>query len=191
MVLNDPSPESNPRNWVDEYGDSLFAYAMSKLRNRELSEEVVQETFLAALRHVDQFRGAGDRGAWLMGILKRKVIDQFRSASKQAVSLEAEDTVVASMFDHTGHWTKSAMANSRLRLDSIEREEFREIFSKCLDRLPPLQAHVFTLKEVEEKNGDEICKLVGITPSNMWVIMHRARLRLAECIKARWAVEGA
>lgn len=189
--MSAPTAESDPTTWVEQHGDCLFAYAMSKIRNREVAEEVVQETFLAALRHQDQYRGAGEHGAWLMGILKRKVIDHFRSASKQPMALEEDDSVVSSFFDGTGHWTTEAAKTSALRLDSIEREEFREIFSKCIERLPSLQSMVFLMKEVEEKDGEEVCKLAGITSSNLWVLMHRARLRLAECIKTRWSLGNA
>jgi RNA polymerase sigma-70 factor (ECF subfamily) len=189
--MNDSAAKVNPEEWLDLYGDSLFSYAMMVLRNRERAEEVVQETFVSALKKLEQFQGKGSQGAWLMGILKRKVIDHLRKLSKQPASLEAEDAVVSSLFDRQGQWSRSAKATSGLSLDRLEAEEFREVFEKCFKGLPDTQAATFQLKEIEQKSSEEVCKLLEISSSNLWVLMHRARLRLAECIKARWAMGDA
>ncbi len=175
--------------WVDSHGDMLFAYALSRLRNRTLAEEAVQETFLSALKSIDQYRQTGSEGAWLMGILKRKVIDQARAQAKQPGALE-NDPVVAPLFDKLGNWSKSAKANSAMRLDSIEREEFKVVFQECLEKLPPTQASTFWLREVQQECAEEVCKALEISTSNLWVLMHRARLALAECMKIRMAMEN-
>ncbi len=189
--MNSPATEIDPEQWLELHGNTLFAYAMSVLRNRESAEEAVQETFVSALRNLEQFRGKGTEGAWLMGILKRKVIDQLRSCTKQPASLEGDDSVVDTLFDDRGNWSKSARASSSMKLDKLEADEFREIFNKCFKGLPSVQATTFHLKEVQQKSSEEVCKLMEINPSNLWVLMHRARLRLAECIKTRWAMGDA
>lgn len=183
--MNDPITHVDPSKWLDLYGNALFAYASSFLRNREFAEEVVQETFLAALKHKDQFRGVGTEGAWLMGILKRKLIDHLRSRARQPLSLENPDTAVDSMFDKKGHWLKSCKASSYMRLDRLEAEEFREIFSMCFQGLPKSQASTFLLKVVQQESTEEVCKQLEISATNLYVLMHRARIRLAECIKSR------
>ena len=175
--------------WVDSYGDALFAFALSRLRDRSLAEEAVQETFVSALKSVDQYRQTGSEGAWLMGILKRNVIDQFRGQSKQPASLE-NDSMVEALFDKRGNWSKSAKANGSMRLDAIEREEFRIVFQDCLKKLPPTQASTFWLREVQQDSAEEVCKVLGISTSNLWVLMHRARFALAECMKTRLAMEN-
>lgn len=175
----------DPNLWLELHGNALFAYAMSVLRNRELAEEVVQETFLSALKHLEQYRGGGTEGAWLMGILKRKAIDQIRSRARQPLSLENEDSLVDSLFRRNGHWSNSARASRSMRLDRLEAEEFREIFAKCFQGLPKSQAATFLLKEVHEQSCEDICKQLAITSSNLYVLLHRARLRLAECMGAR------
>jgi RNA polymerase sigma-70 factor (TIGR02943 family) len=185
MQMNDPITKVDPSKWLDLHGNTLYAYATSFLRNRELAEEVVQETFLAALKHKDQFRGVGTEGAWLMGILKRKLIDHLRSRARQPLSLENPDTAVDSLFDKKGHWLKSARASSSMRLDRLEAEEFREIFSMCFQGLPKAQASTFLLKEVQQESTEEVCKQLAISATNLYVLMHRARIRLAECMKSR------
>ena len=175
--------------WVDSYGDVLYAFAVSRLRDRNLAEEAVQETFLSALKSIDQYRNTGSEGAWLMGILKRKVIDQARAQAKQPAALE-NDQVVATLFDKRGNWSKAAKANSAMRLDSIERDEFKIVFEDCLKKLPPTQSATFWLREVQQESADEVCKVLDISTSNLWVLMHRARLALAECMKTRLAMES-
>lgn len=176
--------------WLEEYGDALFAYAFSRLRDRGLAEEAVQETFLAALKRIDQYRQDGTEGAWLTGILKRKVIDQMRALAKQPANLASDDSAISELFDKRGHWTKSAKARQNIPLDSLEQEEFNRIFEHCLQKIPPMQARVFWMKEVQEENSGEICKVLEISASNLWVLMHRARLGLAECLKLRWVTEN-
>ncbi len=175
--------------WVDSYGDALFAYAVSRLRDRSLAEEAVQETFLSALKSLDQYRKTGSEGAWLMGILKRKVIDQARAQAKQPAALE-NDPIVSALFDKHGNWSKSARANSAMRLDSIEQDEFKVVFQDCLEKLPHTQASTFWLREVQQESAEEVCKVLDISTSNLWVLMHRARLALAECMKTRLAMEN-
>lgn len=75
---NSDNKTLNPAAWVDQYGDYLYRYAVSRLRDGEAAEEVVQETFVAALRHVEQYEAKGSERAWLLGILKRKIIDLYR-----------------------------------------------------------------------------------------------------------------
>lgn len=177
----------NPASWVDEYGDYLYRYALSRLRDGEAAEEVVQETFVAALRHVDQYKAKGAERAWLLGILKRKIIDLIR-ARNRTTSLAEEDSNDPSeaLFDRNGSWQKEIRSAGYAPLDSLEREEFWQILRGCLETLPARQADVFVLREMDDQTTDEICKELEITPSNLWVILHRARLQLSTCMKSRW-----
>ena len=177
----------DPASWVDLYGDYLYRYALSRLRDGDAAEEVVQETFVAALRHVKQYAGKGSERAWLLGILKRKVIDLIRARNRMA-SLRDEDArdPVDALFDRNGNWQQHVRPTMRTSLDSLEREEFWRILSRCLEGLPRRQADVFVLREMEEQSTEEICKELAISSSNLWVILHRARLQLSKCMKGRW-----
>jgi len=108
--MDDPVKERqnslNPAEWVDRHGDYLYRYALSRLRDAEASEEVVQETFVAGLKHVDQYAGSGSERAWLLGILKRKIVDHVRLRSR-ASSMDAGDSsddFSESLFDNRGFW---------------------------------------------------------------------------------------
>ncbi len=180
----------DPAQWVDRHGDYLYRYALSRLRDAEASEEVVQDAFVAGLRSVDQYAGTGAERAWLLGILKRKIVDHIRLRSR-ARSMEAggsEDSS-ESLFDHRGFWKADPRIFGSDPSASLEKREFWAALRKCLDALPGRQADAFTLREMDEKTSDEICKELEVSPSNLWVLLHRARLRLANCLKTRWQAE--
>jgi RNA polymerase sigma-70 factor (TIGR02943 family) len=176
--------------WVDEYGDYLFRYAFSRLNESNAAEEVVQETFLAGLRHRAQFRGAGSERAWLLGILKRKIIDLIR-ARQRAGAIGGDDSereasdATDQLFDAEGNWSTTAQrfASPEQRLSN---QELWQIVRGCLKHLPKGQADVFVLSVMEDMDSDEICQELSISPANYWVRLHRARLRLASCVAAKW-----
>lgn len=181
---------SEPGDWVEKYGDALYRYAVSRLRDATAAEEVVQQTFVAGLEHQSQFAGKGTHQGWLMGILKRKIIDFIRDQRRMASSESVDPSDSLNLyFDERGRWKKSMRETLLQPLDSIDRAEFWPIFQKCLAGLPEKQSGVFALREMEELNSAEICKELNITPSNLWVLLHRARIRLARCIKLRWLQE--
>ncbi len=182
----------NPASWVDEYGDYLYRYAISRLRGSEAAEEVVQETFVAALEHVDQYAAKGSERGWLLGILKRKIIDLIRARSRTA-SLTDEDSndLSEALFDRQGGWKKDSDWTGHAPLDSLEREDFWRILRACLDTLPTRQADVFVLREMDDRSTEEICKELEITASNLWVILYRGRLQLSHCMKSRYLQDQA
>jgi RNA polymerase sigma-70 factor (ECF subfamily) len=181
----------DPTIWVDEYGPYLFRYANSRLRDANAAEEVVQETFLAGVRYAEQFAGRSSQRGWLMGILKRKIIDYVRARNKhdKATPYEDEMDPSAQMFDAMGNWKSGAINWSPSPSSNIEMSELQEIVQQCLKTLPQGQADVFVLSVMEEMESEEICRELEISPQNMWVRMHRARLGLAKCVGSKWNVE--
>lgn len=176
----------DPEQWVDEYGDYLYRYAMSRLRDPSAAEEVVQDTFLAGIRKQDQFAGTGSQRGWLMGILKRKIIDFVRARSRREQRFgEDELDPTALLFDENGRW-KAGVLPQIAPDTQVESRELWGVVRECLKHLPAGQADVFVLSVMEEMESDEICKELEITSSNLWVRLHRARLGLAKCVGAKW-----
>lgn len=185
---------SNPETWVDDHGDYLFGYALLRLRNKQLAEEVVQETFLAALQSRARFAGQSSERTWLIGILKHKVIDHFRKTSKE-VPLEEPGSSGAESEDPfrrtgewVGHWTEKA-APLDWQADAmklLEQKEFREVLNQCLSSLPPRLAQVFVLREIEEMGTGEICQTLNITEANLWVMLHRSRMQLRRSLEVNY-----
>lgn len=178
----------DPAQWVTQHGDFLYRYALSRLRDVESAEEVVQETFLAGLRAVDQYAGKGAERAWLLGILKRKIVDYVRLRNRTGSMLRSDgaDDLSETLFDQKGNWRTDPRAFGPEPSTSLQRQEFWHTVHVCLDTLPQRQADVFMLREMEGLGSEEICKELDISPSNLWVLLYRARLRLSQCMKSRW-----
>jgi RNA polymerase sigma-70 factor (TIGR02943 family) len=176
-----------PPLWVDNHGDYLFRYAMSRLRDTNAAEEVVQETFLAGIRFQDRYNGRGSERAWLLGILKRKLVDYVRMRARfdrDGVSHNGNDPT-SQLFDAQGNW-RNGTFRFELPDKSVESKELWEVVRGCLSHLPVGQADVFVLSVMENMDADQICRELDITPSNLWVRLHRARLALARCVGTRW-----
>jgi RNA polymerase sigma-70 factor (TIGR02943 family) len=177
-----------PSEWLDAYGDYLYRYAISRLRDTNAAEEVVQETFLAGIKKLSQFSGEGSQRGWILTILKRKIVDHVRQRARfdrdGAVGTDFDPT--EELFDRSGHWKRSVAAWMNAPVDVIESRELWEIVENCLTHLPPGQASAFTLSVMEELDSDQICSELEITTSNLWVRLHRARIGLANCVGARW-----
>jgi RNA polymerase sigma-70 factor (TIGR02943 family) len=184
-----------PQIWVEQYGNYLFNYAIVRVNDREKAEDLVQETFLAGLKAKDNFQGKSSERTWLISILKRKVIDTYRKqySSKVSSMSEYEQDISDGDFYRTeapfkGHWLegKGPHSNSLMPEGEMEEEELREIISLCIKNLPPKLAAAFAMKMIDEAESDEICKELGITSSNLWVMLHRARLKMRTCVESKW-----
>ena len=177
-----------PEDWVSNYGDILFKYTVSRVFSQTAAEDIVQETFFAALKSRGRFKGDSSEKTWLFAILKNKIIDHFRKNSKESDYTSSYDLPFQREGIMLGHWDKNrAPSDWQAQIEKEEEKQLlHKIFSYCLSLLGPKLATVFSMKVVEECNTDDICKEVGITSSNYWVIMHRARLQLRECMEKNW-----
>ncbi len=178
----------DPELWVDLYGDYLYRYAFSRVRDANTAEEILQETFLAGIRYREQFAGQGSERAWLLGILKRKIIDSIRARAKldRAAAYEDEHDPSNQLFDAKGNWHQGAVPWSSTAEQHVASRELWEVVRNCLGHLPSGQADVFVLSVMEEMETDEICREMEITPASFWTRMHRARLGLSKCVGNRW-----
>lgn len=175
-------------SWVDEHGDYLFRYALPRVRDRHVAEELVQETYLAALKAVGSFRGDSSPRTWLVGLLRRKIADHYRKRSREGEgeSIDTTDLVIDAWFDDKGSWIKWP---SRCEMDPAEllqRADFWVVLENCVQALPERLAAAFTLRMMEARESEEVCKVLSITATNLWVALHRARARLRACLEANW-----
>lgn len=182
----------NPKNWVKNYSEQLFRFALQRVNDRENAKDIVQETFLAAYKNLENFKGEVSEKNWLFIILKNKIIDYYRKKSNQLFSELGEcEEAFENYFDETGHWKKEfAPRNWNANYNNpVESKEFFEILDRCLRKLSEITRIVFTLKYLDEKESEEICKELMITSSNYWVMIHRAKLQLRTCIEKNWFVK--
>lgn len=185
---------SGPETWVDQHGDCLFRYALVRLREETIAEEIVQETFLAALKSYAAFDGKSSERTWLIGILKHKIIDYFRRHSRQVTfdSLDGLPAETPDLFQQSGEWVDH-FDFDRGPIDwgtnparVFENNQFQETLQRCLTHLPDRLSAVFTLREMEELSSEDVCKVLSISTTNLWVMLHRARAQLRKCIEYNW-----
>ena len=178
----------SPSSWVSNYADALYAYAKPRVTDAQLAEDLVQETFLSAWKARDGFKGEASEKSWLFTILKNKIIDHYRKKSKEIIQTGHEADATDGFFNEAEHWTKADQPSDWgiHPSDSIDQKEFYTILEGCKKKLQQLQQTVFVMKYMEDMNADEICKELNITPSNYWVLIHRAKLGLRACMEKNW-----
>ena len=178
---------------VETHRGYMLRFATAKLRDADQAEEVVQEALLAALDGIGSFSGQSTLRTWLTSILKFKIIDfQRRAISERAhfANAPSEDDSTDpewqdKMYDDTGHWQPRLAAWDNPD-GALEQKQFFDIFERCMGKLPRATGRVFFKREVMGVETDEICKEESITASNCWVMLHRARLALRECLDRNW-----
>ncbi len=180
----------DPSQWVDRHGDVLFHYALLRVKDPHVAEDLVQETFLAALRSRGSFRKGSTVRTWLVGILKHKIVDHFRKSARRSTESELtrEDDEEAGRFGRMGIWSKGHRPTAWEESPSaiLENREFYRAFLACLDRLTPALRQVFSMREVDGMESREICKVMDITATNLWVMLYRSRIKLRECLEDTW-----
>jgi RNA polymerase sigma-70 factor (ECF subfamily) len=169
----------------------LLRYANAQLRNEAWAEDAVSDTVLAALAKPQAFAGQSQLKTWLVGILKHKLIDQIRRHSREISATTPDDAedIDGLLFDDTGHW-RSEPAEWGDPEAACGRREFFEVLELCVENLPGVQGRVFMMREWLELDSAEICKELSITTTNLWVLLHRARLRLQGCLQEHWFGNG-
>lgn len=193
--LADPSASvarpasSEPDRWVDEHADFLYRYALIRVRRREVAQDLVQETLLAALKGRSDFDGRSPERGWLCGIMKNKVCDYFRKLGRETsmTDLEALSGEFSEKFVDGGWIHVTGPKEWKPASDEVmHRAEFWATLRKCLGKLPERVAHVFVLREVDGISSKEVCEIAAVSESNLWVMLHRARMALRECLEVNW-----
>jgi RNA polymerase sigma-70 factor (ECF subfamily) len=183
----------DPHEWVNRYAHELYGYAMAKTSDTALAEDFVQETFLAGLKSLANFKGDSSERTWLYAILKNKIADYYKKASTRYEISNSEfivedDSFLDNYFDEEGEWKKST-APEKWGVDysnSIENKELAATLEKCMDKLPKNQKQLVFLKLIQEDQTEKVCKELNITSTNYWVLIHRAKLQLRACIEKNW-----
>lgn len=181
------SHQLNPDNWVDQYADYLFNFAVARVSDAEIAKDLVQETFFAGLKSAKNYKGDAAERTWLIAILKRKVIDHYRKINSNKGKAEVRMNYSSSS-DSEGDWLEERVADpfSKLENSPIENEELGMAIQECISKLPKKQARVFKMKTIQGISTEDICNELGINPSNLWVMIHRSRTALMGCLNENW-----
>jgi RNA polymerase sigma-70 factor (ECF subfamily) len=177
---------SEPATWVDAHGDRLFRYALSRIRDERAAEDLIQETFVTALKARDKFLGNSSELTWMIGILRNKIFEHLRRQAKESPLIaEDDENREDAGFDATGHW-KAASAPADWGGEphrTAEGAEFSAALRNCLDALTPNVARAFVLREMEGVEHLECAKTMGVPPGRLAVLLYRARMRLRRCLE--------
>ena len=184
-----PSPETkvaDPERWIDEHGDYLFRFALLRVSRRETAEDLVQETFLAALKAATTFAGRSSERTWLTGILNNKLIDRSRREGRvQPATDLGGDECFDALYDRTGHWKKPPGDWGADPAELLQRREFWDAFERCRAGLPDRLREALTLRLIDDLAPDVVCSTLDISPANLWTMLHRARVRLWSCMDSQ------
>lgn len=183
----------DPASWVDQYGDFLYRFALSRVKDPSTAEDIVQETFLAALKSRANFQGRSTARTWLIAILKHKIVDHIRKRVREPVSDKVEslsdafaNDPIEGNFKDSGGWLNRPAKWDVNPMKIYEQKEFMDILYRCLSDLPERQAEAFMMRELNDLSTEEICKALNISATNSWVILYRARMWLRQCIEKNW-----
>ena len=189
-TTSDIQRELDPGKWLDRHGDYLYRYALVRVRDASIAEDLLQETLLAAIGSCERHAGRGSERTWLVGIMKHKVVDHFRRLARTAQIQLTTEAGEPNCFEESGPWCghwREDRAPLSWRVDAgLESGEFWEIFNRCLSQLPQQMSIAFTLREIDGLSSTEVCEILNITPNNLWVLLHRSRSKLRHLLEASW-----
>lgn len=186
----------HPKEWVSKYGDYLYSIAYYKTNSKEAAEDLVQDTFFSALRAIDTFKQNSSEKTWLIAILKNKIIDYYRKRDvlkhTEDYIKDTEDSFYDAFFQadqySTAHWKETAMPKPWITEADAEvnTKEFMKALDNCIEKMPLKLRPIFVMKYINEEDSEKICKDYGISSSNYWTIIHRAKLILRNCLEKTW-----
>lgn len=175
-----------------QHADSLYRYALSRVKDHHAAEDLVQDCLSAAWQRIDTFDGRSSLSTWLIGIIKFKVIDYFRKSKRTPTDQAADDSdgkhdPLNSLFDSCGSWKIDP--NHGLEMlarapDQIaSQNELLDWVRACLDKLPDRLRVLFTLREVDGLDVSSAASAAGVTAGSAAVLLTRSRQRLRSCLQ--------
>ena len=173
---------------MDKYGDYLYSFALYRIHDDTTAQDLVQDTLVGALKSKRNFKGQSSEKTWLTSILKYKIIDFIRKKYREPVleEIDLDSATLDEHFDARGKWKTGPAKWASNPEKLLEQKSFLNIVKKCLRELPKKQARALALRELEGETTKEICKVLNISTTNCWVLMHRARSLMRYCIETNW-----
>ncbi|TWT89200.1 sigma-70 family RNA polymerase sigma factor [Neorhodopirellula pilleata] len=186
---NDASAQPNSEEiairaetWVEQFGDSMFRFAIAKVSDAALAEDLVQDTFIAAIIGKKQFRNESTVSTWLFAILRRKIAEHYRRSQRSDAFIQSQAETIRD--SETQPTSRQAWHDDPAVI--CENAEFRNIFDICVEKLPNKLAEVFILREINQQSPQDICELLRISPTNLSMRLQRCRLAIRDCLNSQW-----
>jgi RNA polymerase sigma-70 factor, ECF subfamily len=174
---------------VSRYQSSLLRIAMIYVKNRSIAEEVVQETWLGVLQGLERFENRSSLKTWIFRILtnraKTRAVREARTVPFSGLAADEEDgpSVEPERFfgadsRWAGHWASPPTSWAETPERRLASKETLHVIRAAIDALPPAQARVIVLRDVEGWTSEEVCELLGVSDANQRVLLHRARSKV-------------
>lgn len=182
------------KEWVNSYSDRMYSWALHKTNNKEVAEDLVQDTFMAAIQSFEKFAGKSEPQTWLLGILNNKIAGYYRKLYRNPVisagpsGAEEDNNHLDAFFDASGGWKQQERPSAWTgdSTDLLNDTAFTTELQKCMDRLPSNWLAAVRLKYLEAQKAEDICQELGVAPTNYWQMLHRAKLQLRKCLEVHW-----
>lgn len=188
MPPDQQPPQTDPEHWLSDHGDAMFRYALLHVGDETAAEDLVQDALLAAMKAREDFAGRSTVRTWLIGILRHKILDYHRGKARDDLKTEFRVSAeyVAEQFGEKGLWAATPARWRRRPDDAISDQEFWEVYIRCLRALTPRMMWAFSAREIHGTSTEEICKMLAVSATNVWTLLHRARTRLRRCLERNW-----
>ncbi len=177
--------------WVREHTGDLLRYTLARVKGTEVAEDIVQLTFVSAWETLDRFAGDSSPRTWLFAILKHKLADHYRRSYREAKTLSGNaleaDTYDGEFFAADGHWNREQRPNDSAGIfqEDDRQERLDRALRHCLEALPQKLRTAVEMKYLLDHDSDAIQETLGISATNYWQQLHRAKLKLRQCIEGR------
>ncbi len=189
-IMDISKPATTVKCWVDLYSDKMYSWALHKTNSKEIAEDLVQDTFLAAFQSISKFEGKSEPKTWLFAILNNKIAEHFRKQFCNPTVLESQpgSSLFDTQFDANDQWIKEQRPKEWRdeQANLLDDVAFVKVLQACMSKLPGNWMAAIQLKYLEEKKGELICQELGIAPTNFWQVLHRAKLQLRKCLENHW-----
>jgi len=184
-IIDDKNTLSTINSWVEEFSENMYSWALHKTSCKETAEDLVQETFLAAVQSFEKFEGKSQPKSWLYGILNNKIANHHRKNMKSPQISSTDNDLFN---EGNGHWKLEQMPTNwhEGELHLLDNQDFKNTMQNCMEKLPTAWASAIQLKYLEEKKAEIICQELNLTVTNYWQILHRAKLQLRKCVDINW-----
>ncbi len=171
--------------WVDEHADAMYRYALLRLGDGVRAEDAVQEAFLSAVASVGTFDGRSSVRTWLIGILRHKVVDAIRREGRERRAREAAAWGDDGLFEG-GQWSERQSAWAWPERGTPEWAELSATLEEGILRLPSPMREAFCLRALDGASAEQVGAALDLSRSNVWTLVHRAKLRLRAWLDERW-----
>jgi len=170
--------ENTLQRLMKAYLPQVYRTARGAGLNVQNAEDVAQNTFVTFMEKISDFEGRSHIRTWLFGILYHKISEMRRGAQREDGS-DSIDEVMEHRFKTNGFWAKPPRATD----DAVYAQEVRRHLDDCLDGVSDDQRLAFVMSEVEEMDKKDLCDVMGVSRTNLGVLLYRGRNRLRECLE--------